>query len=142
LLLVVRAWRPRIVIALLSLSFLWAVWGLDVYMVKTAPHWGQREVMEAYYRHRKSPDEMLVAYQMNWKGENFYTGNRMATFVSTGQAFTSWLKSEKEQGKRVFFFVTEHGRISGLRSEVGAKKFTEVTDKLLNNKFILVRAEL
>ncbi len=119
-----------------------ALWGLDVYMVKTAPHWGQHEVIQAYYDTRKSPDEPIAAYQMNWKGENFYTGNRIPAFVSTGGPFTTWVKQQRDKGVKVIFFVTEHGRIGGLKSEVGAKTYTEVTDKKVCNKFVLVRAEL
>ncbi len=98
-----------------ALAMLWAVWGLDVYMTKTAPHWGQHEVIAAYYADRSSPDETLVAYQMNWKGENFYTGNHIPAFVSTGATFTTWLKKKRDEGAKVMYFVTEHGRIGGLK---------------------------
>jgi hypothetical protein len=120
----------------------WGVWGLDVYMEETAQHWGQHEMIAAYYADRQSPDQILVAYQMNWKGENFYTGNHVPAFVSTGSTFTTWLKKKKDEGAKVMYFITEHGRISGLKSEVAAKSYREVTDKVLCNKFILVRAEL
>ena len=140
--LAVRAVRQHAVAAVCALAFVWALWGLDVYMTETAPHWGQHEVIAAYYANRASPDEVLVAYQMNWKGENFYTGNRVPAFVSTGSTFTSWLKQKRDQGAKVMYFVTEHGRIGGLKSEVGAKAYREVTDKTLCNKFVLVRAEL
>jgi hypothetical protein len=43
---------------------------------------------------------------------------------------------------KVMYFITEHGRVGGLKNEVGAKVFKEVTDKTLCNKFILVRTEL
>jgi hypothetical protein len=79
---------------------------------------------------------------MNWKGENFYTGNHIPAFVSSGATFTAWLKKEREKGTKVMYFITEHSRTSGLRSEVGAKSYKEITDKALNNKFIVVRAEL
>jgi 4-amino-4-deoxy-L-arabinose transferase-like glycosyltransferase len=137
-----RAVRPHVVAAMCAFAFVWAAWGLDVYMTKTAPHWGQHEVIAAYYADRASPDETLVAYQMNWKGENFYTGNRIPAFVSTGSTFTTWLKQKRDQGAKVMYFVTEHGRIGGLKSEVGGKSYREVTDKTLCNKFVLVRAEL
>jgi hypothetical protein len=137
-----RAWRRPVTIALLTLGVVWAAWGLDVYMVKTAPHWGQHEVIQAYYDNRRGPDEPLVAYQMNWKGENFYTGNRIPAFVSSGSTFTSWLKTQREKGVKVMYFITEHGRLGGLKGEVSGKNYREVTDKVLNNKFILVRAEL
>jgi hypothetical protein len=140
--LAVRAVRPHAVAAVCTFAFVWALWGLDVYMTKTAPHWGQHEVIAAYYANRASPDELLVAYQMNWKGENFYTGNRVPAFVSTGATFTTWLKQKRDAGAKVMYFVTEHGRLGGLKSEVAGKGYREITDKVLCNKFVLVRAEL
>jgi hypothetical protein len=145
--LAVRAIRRHAVVAMCGLALIWGLWGLDVYMEKTAQHWGQHEIIEAYYDHRDSPDEMLVAYQMNWKGENFYTGNHIPAFVSTGATFTNWMKKKREEGVKVMYFITEHGRIGGLKSEVGAKKYDTITDKGLTekelcNKFVLVRAEL
>jgi hypothetical protein len=140
--LAVRALRSHAVAAACAFGIFWAAWGLDVYMVALSPHWGQHEVIEAYYRDRQSPDEQLVAYQMNWKGENFYTSNRIPAFVSSGATFQTWLKKEREKGTKVMYFVTEHTRTSGLRSEVGGKSYKEVTDKALCNKFVLVRAEL
>lgn len=137
-----RAARRHAVAAFLAMSFVWAIWGLDVYMVRTAPHWGQHEVIEAYYAARGSNKEQLVAYQMNWKGENFYTGNHVPAFVSTGSAFTTWLKKQKDEGAQVMFFVTEHSRVGGLKSEVAGKNYRELTTKELCNKFVLVRAEL
>jgi hypothetical protein len=140
--LAVKAVRRHAVAAMCAFAFVWGLWGLDVYMQRTAQHWGQHEVIAAYYADRGSPAEMLVAYQMNWKGENFYTGNHVPAFVSTGSTFTTWIKKEKDAGVKVLYFITEHGRISGLKSEVGAKAYREVTDKVLCNKFVLVRAEL
>ncbi|HLK41075.1 MAG TPA: hypothetical protein VKU41_30195, partial [Polyangiaceae bacterium] len=137
-----RGVRRHAVAAMCTLGVVWAFWGLDVYMEKTAQHWGQHEVIAAYYADRASADEKLIAYQMNWKGENFYTGNRIPAFVSTGSTFTTWLKKERDAGVKVMYFITEHGRIGGLKSEVQAKAYREVTDKVLCNKFVLVRAEL
>ncbi len=138
----VQSFRRHAIIAFCAFAFVWALWGVDVYMMVMSPHWGQHEVIETYYRDRKSPDEMLVAYQMNWKGENFYTGNHVPAFVSSGANFQNWLKTQKEKGVKVMYFVTEHGRTGGLRSEVGAKSYKDITDKALCNKFVLVRAEL
>jgi 4-amino-4-deoxy-L-arabinose transferase-like glycosyltransferase len=137
-----RSIRRHAVVAICAFAMLWAVWGLDVYMTALSPHWGQHEIIEAYYRDRRGPEEVLVAYQMNWKGENFYTGNHIPAFVSTGANFQTFLKKEREKGTKVLYFVTEHGRTSGLRSEVAAKGYKEITDKALCNKFVIVRAEL
>jgi hypothetical protein len=134
--------RQRAVAIMCSFAFVCALWGVDVYMVRTAPHWGQHEITEAYYRARTGPDEPLVAYQMNWKGENFYTGNKIPAFVSSGAPFTQWIKQQKDKGVKVMFFVTEHTRTGGLRGEVQGRNYKEITDKELCNKFVLVRAEL
>jgi hypothetical protein len=140
--LAIRRFRAHAALAFVTLGLIWAFWGLDEYMLATSPHWGQHEVIEAYYAARANDKEPLVAYQMNWKGENFYTGNKIPAFVSSGATFTTWLKKEKENGVHVMYFVTEHSRTNGLRSEVQPKSFKEITDKTLCNKFVLVRAEL
>jgi hypothetical protein len=126
-----------------AVAVTWTAWGIDVYLVKAAPHWGQRETVLAYYVARKGPEEPFVAYQMNWKGENFYTGNRVPAFVSTGAKFKTWVSEQKKRGVKVMFFTTEHSRISALKSELGTvKEFKVLTPRELNNKFTLARAEL
>jgi hypothetical protein len=96
--------------------------------------------MIAYVRARGSPSEPLVAYQMNWKGENFYTGNRMATFVSSGGKFTRYIERMRERGVNTMFFTTEHSRISALKRELEQpKNFELITTKELNNKFFLAK---
>jgi 4-amino-4-deoxy-L-arabinose transferase-like glycosyltransferase len=123
---------------------MWAgAWGLDVYLVRAAPHWGQRETILEYYRRRAGPAEPLVAFQMNWKGENFYTGNHIPAFVASGSKFKTWLKEAREKGTRVLFFTTEHSRESTLKTELGkVTKFELLTTKEDNNKFFLARVEL
>jgi hypothetical protein len=128
---------------------------LDFYMVDVSRHWSQRSLFERYYALRSAradgdrdgedaryDHDPIGAYQMNWKGENFYTSNKIPAYVSSGANFTTWVKSQRDKGTKVMFFVTEHSRTGGLRSEVGAKSYREVTDKDLCNKFVLVRAEL
>ena len=129
---------------LVTCAGVWAaVWALDVYIVRAAPHWGQRETILEYYRRRKGPEEPLVAFQMNWKGENFYTGNHVPAFVSSGAKFKSWLKDERDRGTHVVYFTTEHSRESTLKTELGkVEKFEVLTTKELNNKFFLARVEL
>ena len=134
--------RKHAVIAFLGFAGVWAAWGVDVYMVKTAPHWGQHEIFAAYYADRADPNEPIIAYQLNWKGENFYSGNHVPAFVSSGVAFTSWLAKQKAAGVHVVYVVAEHGRVGTLKGELQPKSFKELTDKTLNNKFVLIRAEI
>jgi hypothetical protein len=137
----VTRWRKSAAVMLCSTAFLFSVWVSDVYFVNVAPHWGQRETMLEYYAQRKGPDEQLVAYQMNWKGENFYSGNRMATFVSSGKKFKTWITEERQAGKSTFYFTTEHTRLKNLKKELDdPPSFEVLTDETLNNKFALARA--
>jgi len=116
-----------------------AVWGLDGYLLHVAPHWGQRELVEAYHRARTSEADPLGAYNMNWKGENFYTGNRVAVFPAGGKILT-WIEARRQAGAHAVFFLTEHGRVPALRREVGEPKaFDLLTTVKDNNKFVLVR---
>jgi len=138
-----HALRHHAAVLACAVGVWFCVFTLFGYLPRVAPHFGQRELFVAYYRARSSSNEPVVAYQMNWKGENFYTGNRIPAFVSSGGKFKSWLKKQRSAGRRVLFFVTEHGRIGTLRSELGAiRHISTLTDKLLNNKFALVRVEL
>jgi len=122
---------------------LWSGWVANGYTLMIAPHWGQRDTILEYYRIRANPDELLVAYQMNWKGENFYTGNRLPAFVTTGERFTKWIDEQKRRGRRVLFFTTEHSRLAGLKNELGkVRRFETLTTRALDNKFVLTRVEL
>lgn len=135
--------RRRAGLATLGASALaCAAWTLDVYAVRAAPHFGQRETLAAYYRTRRGPDEPLVAYQMNWKGENFYTGNRLPVFTSGGPPLGAWLRVARAAGLRTFFFTTSHGRVDELRRELDDPPHFEVlTGRRENDRFALVRVE-
>lgn len=127
---------------LVGTSVAFTAFGLNVYLVQAAPHWGQRETVMRYYATRASAKEPLVAFQMNWKGENFYTGNRLPAFVTTGSTFQSWIAEARERGMRVAYFTTEHSRVGILKHELGAvKSFSVLTTPELNNKFMLARVE-
>lgn len=140
-LLAVVAIRRHVVAAMLALGMTFGVWGLGVYFMKISPHWGQRDTTVAYYQAAREAPGPLVAYQMNWKGENFYTGNRVPAFVSSGKKFQDFILDEKKKGTRTFYFVTEHGRTTTLNNELGGtKSFEKLTTPELDNKFVLVRA--
>jgi 4-amino-4-deoxy-L-arabinose transferase-like glycosyltransferase len=141
LLLVVARLRRLVVPALAGAACLFAAWGLDVFFVRTSPHWGQRELILAYHRAASEVKGPIIAYQMNWKGENFYLGNHVPAFVSSGKKFQDYVLEEKKKGAKTFYFLTEHGRTGTLSNELGAPRvFQKLTPPELNNKFLLVRA--
>jgi 4-amino-4-deoxy-L-arabinose transferase-like glycosyltransferase len=138
-----RRWRRYCLVAFAALSTLVAAWGIDVYLVQVAPHWSQRDTIAEYYLRREGPEQPLVAYQLNWKGENFYTGNKVPAFVSSGKRFSDWVQGQKQHGVSVMFFTTEHSRVGTLQRELGStRKFELLTTPALNDKFVLARAEL
>jgi 4-amino-4-deoxy-L-arabinose transferase-like glycosyltransferase len=136
----VRALRPVAARGFVGLCLLFTLFYLDVYMFDLTPHWSQRDLVERYYRERKGPGDPLVAWQMNWKGENFYSGNRVAVFADlNNKEFTGWI--DKNKGKTAFVLL-EHGRLGRLKSLLGSRTVRSLTTERDNNKFLLVRVVL
>jgi 4-amino-4-deoxy-L-arabinose transferase-like glycosyltransferase len=137
---VARALRPVAVQAFVGLCVVFALFFLDVYMIDLTPHWSQRDLVHRYYRERKSAADPLVAWQMNWKGENFYSGNRVAVFADlNNKEFTNWVDHNK--GKTAYVLL-EHGRLGRLKGLLASRKVESLTTERDNNKFVLVRVVL
>lgn len=136
--------RRGAVIAFAGLATSFAAWALDGYFVQTSPHWGQRELVLRYVRERTYRPGPLVAYQMNWKGENFYTGNEVAILLDRGKEAKGWFSTQKKKKKqKVFYVVTTHGLESTLLGDIGkSAEIEKLTTPEDNNKFVLVRAVL
>ncbi len=138
-----RRWRPRAALAVGGAAVLFTALLLDGYLVAASSDGGQRGVFEAYYEARGASTAPLVAYQLNWKGENFYAGNNVALFITSGAPLRTYLESRKRAGASTVYFVTERGRVASLRNELGAvRSFSEMTDRATSYEFSLVRAEL
>jgi 4-amino-4-deoxy-L-arabinose transferase-like glycosyltransferase len=136
-------WRRALISAQIAVSVIFAGWLAHRYLVSLGPAFGQRHVIEAFYRSRSSPAEPLIAYQLNWKGENFYTGNRLAIFVSSGKALRRYLTERASAGESGLHFVLESARLKTLRAERGAvARFDVLTDPHASDKYSLVRVEL
>ena len=147
--LAMRRWRARAALALGACAILGSMLLLDGYLVRAASDGGQHGIFEAYYRSRAADVARgtrmtaLVAYQLNWKGENFYSGNDVAIFIASGAPMRTYLDAKKRGGESTVYFVTERGRVAGLRGELGeVRSFTELTDRDVSYEFALVRAEL
>lgn len=242
-------WRRRAaIVAMSAVALLFAVWGMDVFIMRASPHWGMRALLERYYRERKilgvdliyqgpgpleddwarggelevrsvipqslrvgdpmqvtwklgdgtgaiagkvasidapghrfriaaAPDaalravvdknagrtggarllavnaDRLVAWQLRWRGENFYSGGEIwnppfedmkTVFVDVDNAkFSSWLKPQLGSGKR-YFLITEVERVKKLREFLGGltpKPSFEEIDRS-NNKYGMVKFSL
>ncbi len=135
--------RVHLVACQLGLMVLFSGFVANFYLPAVSTHFGQRELIGRYYRTRASTEEPLAAYQMNWKGENFYTGNRLATFITSGEPFQTWLDEQENAHRTAVFVVLEHTRLAYLKSEVGEERaIEELTTAHDNDKFLLVRVRL
>jgi hypothetical protein len=77
---------------------------------------------------------------MNWKGENFYTGNRVHVFMQLdNRAVRAWIESH--QGKKAYF-VLERTRLPSFRGLMERREVQELTNERDCNKFVLVSAVL
>jgi hypothetical protein len=119
-------------------------------MPKIAPFWSQKDTIATYYKNRRSKEERLVAYQMYWRGETFYTKNEIyegppeerTVFDMDGadEKLTEWLG--RNRGKRTFFMY-ERGREARLKSllpDSGRASWRVLDER--NNKFSLAQADL
>ena len=117
LLFVRRTPSPRAILVWLvgAVAVAWTGFILDKVLVELSPHWAQKHVIAAYYAQRKGPEEPLIAWQLYWRGENFYTRNEIYDPTKPQTEKTVFLGDrnvEKMQtyfkthaGRRVFFVV-------------------------------------
>jgi 4-amino-4-deoxy-L-arabinose transferase-like glycosyltransferase len=157
--LAIHSARAHAVRALVALAACFAIWALDFYQVDVSQHWSQRSIFERYYTMRRPRTDLertgedakyrfdpMGAYQMNWKGENFYTGGRAAMLDCGDLPFCNshpqnhmpqWLAQRR--GERIFV-VTERSHSAGAIGHIRATggEAHEVTTEWDQNKFVLI----
>jgi hypothetical protein len=99
-----------------------------------SPHWTQRDLFWEYY-HQSSPDEPIGAYLMNWRGETFYSRNRVRQ-LKENQKLAQFMAGP---GDRKWLLV-EQARVSALRQALGSSVRLRIVESR-NNKFALTVAE-
>ncbi len=131
-----------------AVLFTWFL--LDVFMRQVAPYWSQKDAIATFYKHRRSRDEKLVAYQMYWRGETFYSKNEIYEgpmedrtvfdMETADEKMVEWFGNHR--GNRVFF-IYERGRQGHLQGLLPAE--TRASFQILydtNNKFSVAQADL
>jgi 4-amino-4-deoxy-L-arabinose transferase-like glycosyltransferase len=129
--------RRVAVAALVALSLAFAVYCGWFHWRRLSPHWTQRDLFWEYY-HQSTPDEPIAAYQMNWRGETFYSRNTVRQVGRPGAPTTTLNEFMGGPGQRKWFLL-EQGRLGGLRQALGTVRLKVVESR--NNKFALAVAE-
>jgi len=123
---------------------------LDGYMREVAPYWSQKVPIAVYYKTRRSPEERLVAYQMYWRGETFYTKNEIyegpmedrTVFDQEGadDRLKDWIG--RHRGTRQFFLYErgQQGHLQGMLPAESRASFKVLDSQ--NNKFSIAQADL
>ncbi len=132
--------------AMLAGAFGWALFCAQKYQVEVAQHWTCKELVARYFKERKNDSdgkpERLVAWQMNWRGETFYTKSSEVPYVSLNNAgVNAWFDRHAARlpGSRVFV-IFEKGRLANLKKNVLRRTANGQIELLTgpeNNKFFL-----
>jgi 4-amino-4-deoxy-L-arabinose transferase-like glycosyltransferase len=95
--------------------------------------------------------DRLIAWQLNWRGENFWSSGEIygetedtrTVFVNADKEFLEYLKQPGRAG-RTFFLITEAGRTAHLKSVLPTRRAKDTVDSLdtSSNKFTLLRFTL
>jgi len=122
--------RVIVLVALAGLAAAFALYLGWFHFRALSPHWTQRDLFWEYYQ-ESTPDEPIGAYLMNWRGETFYSKNRVRQLKDQGklQEFMAG------PGPRKWLLV-EQTRLPALRQALGNSVRLRVVESR-NNKFAL-----
>ena len=120
---------------LLSACF-FSIFVVHVYFNRMSQHWSQRWIFDTYYAMRQ-PGEPLISYQMDWKGETFYSHN---SDLQIKKSATELKKRISRPGRE--FILVQTDRFKRVESALGAayKNKIKVVDRS-NKKWFLVLVE-
>lgn len=144
--------RAMLVGAFAATALVFALYGSWVHWRRLSPHWAQRDIFWTYYeescaspgdRGRAlapwrmpacSPHEPIAAYLMNWRGETFYSQNRVRQIKDPGKL----IEFVKQPGRE--YVIVEQARHQGMVQTLGDPYKTKILDKSCN-KFYLVAVD-
>ena len=125
---------PRMMLGtFLGLAVVFAVHVSWFHWTALSPHWSQRDLFWRYYHDRKD-DEPIAAYYMNWRGETFYSQNRVVQ-IKDARKLREFVSRPGPE-----YILVERGRFKGMQSVLGPRYDLRILDRT-NNKFYLVRVD-
>ncbi|MBI5548497.1 MAG: glycosyltransferase family 39 protein [Deltaproteobacteria bacterium] len=130
-------WRAKAMLAgtFAALALAFAGYLSWVHWEKLTPHWTQRELFWTYFHERGSPNEPIIAYYMNWRGETFYSSNQVRQIKDNSH----WDDVLAQKGR--FWVLVEQSRFAGMKTSIESKgRSVRIEDKT-SNKFYLASVQ-
>ena len=112
-----------------------AVFSVQVFWARASQHWSQRWIFQTYEDLRKG-DEPLLAFQMDWKGETFYSKNRELQIKKNAND----LRIAVGRPGREFVLV-QTDRLDNLKTALGTNSARVTVVDKSNAKWMLVVVE-
>ena len=130
--------RSLLVLSLMGLALCFAIFLGWFHWRRMSVHWTQRDLFWAYYQD-STPDEPIAAYQMNWRGEQFYSKNTVREIGRALGPLVSLPDFLNGPGKRKWL-LCEQGRLQAMRQALGPGFRARVVESK-HNKFALTVVE-
>ncbi|MDP2344075.1 MAG: glycosyltransferase family 39 protein [Deltaproteobacteria bacterium] len=112
-----------------------AVFSVQVFWARAAQHWSQRWLSQTYEEMHKE-GEPLLAFQMDWKGETFYSRNReIQVKKNANDLRTAVARPGRE------FVLVQTDRLDNLKSALGTNSNRLTVVDKSNAKWMLVLVE-
>jgi 4-amino-4-deoxy-L-arabinose transferase-like glycosyltransferase len=90
-----------------------AVFSVHVFWARASQHWSQRWIFDTFTEQRRG-DEPLIAFQMDWKGETFYSKNREIQIKKNAADLRIAVQREGRE-----FVLVQTDRLDNLKSALG-----------------------
>jgi 4-amino-4-deoxy-L-arabinose transferase-like glycosyltransferase len=129
-------WRARqwLVGGMVALALTFAIYLSWFHWRELGVHWSQRDVFRTYHARRQSPDEPVIAYYMNWRGETFYSRNQVRQVQDQQRMREIAARPGTE------WVIVEQGRYKNLAGTLGDRHKLTIQDQSAN-KYYLVSVE-
>jgi 4-amino-4-deoxy-L-arabinose transferase-like glycosyltransferase len=125
-----------------TVALVFALYTSWIHWRRLTYHWSQRDIFWTYYEdacppetHGEcNPDAPIAAYLMNWRGETFYSQNRVRQIPAQDSA-RKLMDFVNQPGKK--YVIVEQSRYQGMTQILGERYHPRILDKSCN-KFFLV----
>ncbi len=111
-----------------------SLFSVQVFWARASQHWSQRWLLNTYEEMHRA-GEPLLAFQMDWKGETFYTKNQEIQIKKNADDLRVAVARPGRE-----FVVVQTDRVDNLKTALGSSARVTVIDKS-NAKWMLVIVE-